>query len=287
MKTDAYLHLMWKEYRAIRAFWLSLAVLVLAIQFLTLSLISDAAFNLNLIYSLALGARGFFCAGRCWHCLCVGERRGHVRLFASGASLAATSARQQIGSHRSCHARDVRGACADRLAHLWRAIAGRTAAAWHVGSLAVGGGRSDCLGHLLLTAHGEAANGDLPGIGGGDANIARASLARIAATRQSVFPGALPRGRALALARGGDRRCGRRLLGTSMAARARNAAGRSTAPRAHSTLGGHSIRDEFGRLEPGQHTRNVKWSSRDFCPARPYARCECACDGNTGGNRDG
>jgi ABC-type transport system involved in multi-copper enzyme maturation permease subunit len=63
MNATPYLHLLWKEYRAIRAFWLSMVILVLGAQWLTLSLSSDAAFSLKLVYSLALGAPAFFALG--------------------------------------------------------------------------------------------------------------------------------------------------------------------------------------------------------------------------------
>lgn len=63
MNATPYLHLLWKEYRAIRAFWLSLVVLVLGAQWLTMAVSSDAAFSLNLVYSLALGAPAFFALG--------------------------------------------------------------------------------------------------------------------------------------------------------------------------------------------------------------------------------
>lgn len=63
MNATPYLHLLWKEYRAIRAFWLSLVVLVLGAQWLTMSLSIDAAFSLKLVYSLALGAPAFFALG--------------------------------------------------------------------------------------------------------------------------------------------------------------------------------------------------------------------------------
>jgi hypothetical protein len=63
MNATPYLHLLWKEYRAIRAFWLSLVVLVLGAQWLTMALSIDAAFSLKLVYSLALGAPAFFALG--------------------------------------------------------------------------------------------------------------------------------------------------------------------------------------------------------------------------------
>ena len=63
MNATPYLHLLWKEYRAIRAFWLSLVVLVMGAQWLTMAVSSDAAFTLNLVYSLALGAPAFFALG--------------------------------------------------------------------------------------------------------------------------------------------------------------------------------------------------------------------------------
>ncbi len=63
MNAMPYLHLLWKEYRAIRAFWLSLVILVLGAQWLTMALSIDAAFSLKLVYSLALGAPAFFALG--------------------------------------------------------------------------------------------------------------------------------------------------------------------------------------------------------------------------------
>ncbi len=63
MNATPYLHLLWKEYRAIRAFWLSLVVMVMGALWLTMALASDPTSRLNLVYSLALGAPAFFALG--------------------------------------------------------------------------------------------------------------------------------------------------------------------------------------------------------------------------------
>ena len=63
MNATPYLHLLWKEYRAIRAFWLSLVLLVMGALWLTMALSTDASYSRNLVFSLALGAPAFFALG--------------------------------------------------------------------------------------------------------------------------------------------------------------------------------------------------------------------------------
>lgn len=63
MNATPYLHLLWKEYRAIRAFWLSLVLLVMGTLWLTMALSTDASYSRNMVYSLALGAPAFFALG--------------------------------------------------------------------------------------------------------------------------------------------------------------------------------------------------------------------------------
>jgi hypothetical protein len=63
MNATPYLHLLWKEYRAIRAFWLSLVLLVMGAFWLTMALSTDATDSMKLLYSLALGAPAFFALG--------------------------------------------------------------------------------------------------------------------------------------------------------------------------------------------------------------------------------
>lgn len=57
------LHLAWKEYRAVRAFWLSLVVLVLAAQAITLLWSTNPATGVIVVCNIALAAPAFFALG--------------------------------------------------------------------------------------------------------------------------------------------------------------------------------------------------------------------------------
>ncbi|MEX0979040.1 MAG: hypothetical protein WDZ48_09325, partial [Pirellulales bacterium] len=63
MNAAPFRHLVWKEYRAVRAFWLSLVVLVIGIQALVLWLSKDPADTTILVCFIALGAPPFFAIG--------------------------------------------------------------------------------------------------------------------------------------------------------------------------------------------------------------------------------
>jgi ABC-type transport system involved in multi-copper enzyme maturation permease subunit len=63
MNPTAFLHLAWKEYRAVRAFWLSVVVLVVLLQLLSLALAANPTEGATAIYSLAIGAPAFFALG--------------------------------------------------------------------------------------------------------------------------------------------------------------------------------------------------------------------------------
>jgi hypothetical protein len=56
-------HLLWKEYRAIRAFWLALVMLSLGMQALVLATSSDANWGLLFVYNVALATPAFFAVG--------------------------------------------------------------------------------------------------------------------------------------------------------------------------------------------------------------------------------
>ncbi len=56
-------HLLWKEYRAIRAFWLALIVLAVGLASLVVALSTDAAWTNLFVYNLALAAPAFFALG--------------------------------------------------------------------------------------------------------------------------------------------------------------------------------------------------------------------------------
>ena len=63
MSSAPFVQLVWKEYRAARAFWLSLIVLVIAAQGLTFWLSDDAVYTVKMIYNIALAAPAFFALG--------------------------------------------------------------------------------------------------------------------------------------------------------------------------------------------------------------------------------
>jgi ABC-type transport system involved in cytochrome c biogenesis permease component len=63
MNSAAVLHLAWKEYRAIRAFWLSIVALVVLAEATLLALSGPGTFRLHWIYHLALAAPAFFALG--------------------------------------------------------------------------------------------------------------------------------------------------------------------------------------------------------------------------------
>ena len=63
MSPAPFVQLVWKEYRAARAFWLSLIVLVVAAQGLTFWLSDDAVYTVKMIYNIALAAPAFFALG--------------------------------------------------------------------------------------------------------------------------------------------------------------------------------------------------------------------------------
>jgi hypothetical protein len=63
MSSTPFVQLLWKEYRAARAFWLSLIVLVIAAQGLTFWLSDDADYNVKMVWNLALAAPAFFALG--------------------------------------------------------------------------------------------------------------------------------------------------------------------------------------------------------------------------------
>src|SRR6476620_8656812 len=62
MNTTAFWRLTWKEYRAIRTFWLSIVVLVVALSWLFV-LTQERATAINLVFNFALGAPAFFAIG--------------------------------------------------------------------------------------------------------------------------------------------------------------------------------------------------------------------------------
>ncbi len=51
-----YLHLMWKEYRANRLFWIAIVVLAVLLGLLMNALLRDESATANVIFNLALGA---------------------------------------------------------------------------------------------------------------------------------------------------------------------------------------------------------------------------------------
>ncbi len=69
MNRTPYLHLLWKEYRAIRGFWIALVALALGIQWLGLTYSNDASWRLLFLYNVALATPAFFalgCAATAW-----------------------------------------------------------------------------------------------------------------------------------------------------------------------------------------------------------------------------
>ncbi len=69
MNWTPYLHLLWKEYRAIRGFWIALVALALGLQWLGLTYSTDAAWRLLFLYNVALATPAFFalgCAATAW-----------------------------------------------------------------------------------------------------------------------------------------------------------------------------------------------------------------------------
>ena len=63
MNGHPFAQLVWKEYRAARDFWLALVVLVVGLQGLTLWASDDAAWNVQMVCTLALAAPAFFALG--------------------------------------------------------------------------------------------------------------------------------------------------------------------------------------------------------------------------------
>jgi hypothetical protein len=63
MNSAAVLHLAWKEYRAIRGFWLSIVVLVVLGQATAMALSEPGSSRVNWLYYLALAAPAFFALG--------------------------------------------------------------------------------------------------------------------------------------------------------------------------------------------------------------------------------
>jgi len=63
MNYTAVARMTWKEYRAVRAFWLALIVLTLFVQCLLIGVLDDSARRTVLICSFALGAPAFFALG--------------------------------------------------------------------------------------------------------------------------------------------------------------------------------------------------------------------------------
>ncbi len=62
MNLTAYLHLVWKEYRAVRAFWLSMVVLVVLLEWL-ISAVYYSPTSVALLYTFGLAAPAFFAIG--------------------------------------------------------------------------------------------------------------------------------------------------------------------------------------------------------------------------------
>jgi ABC-type transport system involved in multi-copper enzyme maturation permease subunit len=63
MNATPYLHLLWKEYRATRTFWLALVGLVILAQFLTLALSQEQKTTLAIVFGFALAAPVLFALG--------------------------------------------------------------------------------------------------------------------------------------------------------------------------------------------------------------------------------
>jgi hypothetical protein len=63
MNATTFFRLMWKEYRTVRLFWLSVVVLVGLIQWLIVSVSRNQATTLEMVYNFALGAPAFFAIG--------------------------------------------------------------------------------------------------------------------------------------------------------------------------------------------------------------------------------
>src|SRR6476646_9634213 len=63
MTATAFWHLAWKEYRAVRAFWLSMLALIVVLGGLVLATAANPVSGTVTIFHLALGAPAFFALG--------------------------------------------------------------------------------------------------------------------------------------------------------------------------------------------------------------------------------
>ena len=63
MNLTPYWHLVWKEYRAVRGFWLSMIGLVVLLEALVVFSSSEPAWTRLMVYNLALAAPAFFALG--------------------------------------------------------------------------------------------------------------------------------------------------------------------------------------------------------------------------------
>ena len=77
MNLSPYVHLAWKEYRAVRGFWLSIVVLVVLLEWLGSRRVQPAD-QRDAAVQLWPGGAGFFC-GRCHgSSLCHGARGRNI-----------------------------------------------------------------------------------------------------------------------------------------------------------------------------------------------------------------
>jgi hypothetical protein len=76
--------LLWKEYRAIRGFWIALVVLVVLIQFITITFSQDARDSMGLIYNFALGAPAFFAIGCAGAAFAMEQEEGTFEFLRAG-----------------------------------------------------------------------------------------------------------------------------------------------------------------------------------------------------------